>query len=178
MSIQIGACTISTRTRLGGNRGNVAIWYLVPGMYHARTYECTMYHVYSHHVPGLYSWIVYWVSRPEMYFPSGRSAHRRGVGSLLDRVPQPLRVGRGDAPHAETKQSVVQLKADRFCSLAEVSVRGFGVKCCLRHLRGPFFAGRRDTGTLGLSRFGGAGCVSCTGYTSYPHLTSLAAAAM
>lgn len=90
---------------------------------------------------------------------SAVTAHRRGLGSLLDPVPQPLEVQR--APHAESKrvfdaeqdrffskQSVVQARVDRFSSLAAVSVEGFVVNCCLRLLGGPSFTDGHGTGTL------------------------------
>lgn len=89
------------------------------------------------------------------------TVHRRGLGSLLDPVPQSLGVGRG--PRAESKRvfdawqdrfcsmhSLVQSRVDRRCSsLAGMAVSyEFFVNCWLRPDRGPFFAGGRDAGTL------------------------------
>lgn len=81
-----------------------------------------VYQFYSYHVSGIYFWYAYQVPRTRNTFRddvrtrsgvSAATAHRRGLGSLRDPVPQPSGVGRG--PRAKSKR-VFDAGRDMFCS--------------------------------------------------------------
>ena len=89
--------------------------------------------MYQAHVSGMYTG---YLIREHTFRVSAPTAHHRGLGSLLDTVPEPSWVGYVYVPHAESKrvfnagqdrifseQSIVLPRVDRSSPLPGVSIQ-------------------------------------------------------